>query len=245
MAEVAVYHDLEALAEAAAERFVALAAEAIAQRGRFSVGLAGGSTPRGLYSRLASPDEAMRVEWEMVHIFFGDERCVPPDDADSNYRMARETLLNRVPIPRHCVHRLRGEIDPQAAAEEYEATLRQFFAAKGSGAGSGKPRFDLILLGMGENGHTASLFPGSAAVHEKLRWVVAVSPEGEKHRRLSLTPVVINAAANVVFLVSGEAKRETLHQVLKGPYRPEELPAQIVSPADGKLLWMVDEAAYG
>ncbi len=245
MADIDVYPDAEALATAAAERFVALAAEAIARQDRFAVALSGGSTPKALYSRLASPDDAMRVEWDRVHIFFGDERCVPLDHPDSNYHMAREALLNRVAIPRHCVHRLRGEIDPHQAAQEYEDALGSFFNARPGGQARGGPRFDLILLGLGEDGHTASLFPGSTALHEEWRWVLAVNPEQAPQGRLTLTPVVLNAAANVIFLVSGEAKREKLHEVLEGPYRPDELPAQIVSPTDGSLRWMVDEAAAG
>jgi 6-phosphogluconolactonase len=245
MADISVYPDAAALAEAAAERFVALAAEAIARYGRFAVALSGGSTPRAMYARLAVPDEAMRIEWDRVHVFFGDERCVPPENPDSNYHMVREALLNRVPIPRHCVHRIRGEIDPQEAAHEYEAAVGRFFAARADAAARGRPRFDLILLGLGEDGHTASLFPGSPALQEKWRWVVAAHAEHLGQWRVTLTPAVINAAANVVFLVSGEAKRERLWEVLEGAYRPEELPAQVVSPTDGALLWMVDAAAGG
>ena len=245
MADIEVCRDAEALATAAAERFVALAAEAIERQGRFAVALSGGSTPKALYSRLAHSDDAMRVEWDRVHIFFGDERCVPPDNPDSNYHMAREALLNRIPIPRHCVHRMRGEVDPLAAAQEYEETLIGFFNSRPDEKARGKPRFDLILLGLGENGHTASLFPGSTAVREEWRWVLAVNPEGVPQWRLTLTPVVLNAAANVIFLVSGEAKRERLREVLEGPYVPDDLPAQIVNPTDGSLRWMVDEAAAG
>ncbi len=245
MADIDVYPDAEALATAAAERFVALAAETIARHDRFAVALSGGSTPKALYSRLASPDDAMRVEWDRVHIFFGDERCVPPDHPDSNYHMAREALLNRVPIPRHCIHRMHGEMDPQEAAQEYEETLIGFFNTRPDEQARGKPRFDLILLGLGEDGHTASLFPGSTAVREEWHWVLAVNPEHAPQWRLTLTPVVLNAAANGIFLVSGEAKRERLREVLEGLCRPDELPAQIVSPTDGTLQWMVDQQAAG
>jgi 6-phosphogluconolactonase len=227
-----VYPDAERLAHAAAEHFVALAGEAIAGQGRFAVALAGGSTPKAAYTLLAGDDFAARVDWARVHVFWGDERPVPPDHPDSNYRMAREALLDHVPLPAKNVHRMRGELEPAQAAAGYEQALRVFFALPSKNQGAEPPaRFDLILLGMGDDGHTASLFPGTAAIREQTRWVMAHFVE------------VINAAANVTFVVSGSGKAERLQQVLTGQHQPEMLPAQIVDPGRGRLRWLVDEAA--
>ena len=239
-----IYPDATSLASAAAAHFVERAAAAIKTRGRFAVALSGGSTPRATYALLADPEFAHRIDWARIHVFWGDERCVPPDHLDSNYRVARETLLDHVPIPVKNVHRVRGEIDPERAAEEYERTLRDFFAAR-----PGAAEFDLILLGMGSDGHTASLFPGTAAIWERTRWVVAhhVHRSGGIDKlgawRVTLTPVVINAAAQVTFLVAGENKAQRLREVLTGPFQADLLPAQIVQPADGRLLWLLDAAA--
>jgi len=227
----------DALMEAAAEGFVGAAAAAVRARGRFAVALAGGATPRRLYALLASPPYASRVDWARVHVFWGDERCVPPDDPMSNYRMACVALLAHVPLPAENVHRIRGEDDPDAAAAAYERELREAFA------GPPVARFDLVLLGMGGNGHTASLFPGGAAIHETERWVMADYVAEMSMWRVTLTPVVINAAAEVVFLVSGPEKAATLKRVLEGPYQPDALPAQVVAPAAGRLRWLVDTAA--
>jgi 6-phosphogluconolactonase len=235
MAEIRTCPDAASLARAAAEHFVTLAAAAIAARGQFVVALSGGSTPRTSYALLASHQFAQRVDWPRVHVFWGDERCVPPDHPESNYRMAREALLDRVPIPTENVHRMRGELPPDQAATAYQAELE---AALGAGG-----RFDLILLGMGADGHTASLFPGTTALHEQTRWVVAHYVDKLSAWRVTLTPVAINAAAHVIFIVSGAGKAERLPEVLAGPYQPDILPAQIVRPADGRLLWLVDAAA--
>lgn len=229
------------------KHFVALARKAITSRGQFAVALAGGSTPRATYALLATEEFAARVDWPRVHIFWGDERCVPPDHPDSNYRMAREALLDHVPLPARNVHPIQGEIDPEEAAADYERTLRSFFARNPNGKeirGDGStPRFDLALLGMGKNGHTASLFPGAVALHERKRWVVVNYVEKLSAWRITLTPVAINAAADVAFVVSGAGKAERLRHVLTGPYRPDVLPAQIVRPDCGRLLWLIDAAA--
>jgi 6-phosphogluconolactonase len=240
MAEVRTYLDAASLARAAADHFVALAVEAIALRGRFAVALAGGSTPRATYELLASDELAPRVDWPRVHVFWGDERCVPPDHSDSNHRMARETLLDRVSLPARNAHRVPGELEPEQAAAAYEHTLRSFFAQSSEGL---LPRFDLVLLGMGDDGHTASLFPGTAALRERTHWVVAHYVDKLGAWRVTLTPVAINAAAHVTFVVSGAGKSERLREVLAGPYQPDVLPAQIVQPIDGHLLWLVDAAA--
>ena len=236
MADVRVFAAADDLAEAVAEEFVELAAMAIADRGRFVVALAGGSTPRAAYTLLASESFASRVDWSRVLFFWGDERCVPPDHSESNYRMAREALLDHVPVPVQNMFRVLGEEEPVQAADTYEDVLRALF-------GGPIPRFDLVMLGMGGDGHTASLFPGTAAVHEPVRWVVAHRVEELDAWRVTLTPVVLNAAANVLFVVSGRGKAERLREVLEGPYQPDVLPAQIVKPSAGRLLWIVDETA--
>jgi 6-phosphogluconolactonase len=226
-----VYPDGPSLAQAAAERFVALAAEAIAIRDQFTVALSGGSTPRATYALLASDSFAPRVDWSRVHAFWGDERCVPPDHPDSNYRLARETLLDKVAIPAENVHRIRGELSPDQAATAYQVELEATLGAGG--------RLDLILLGMGADGHAASLFPGTAALAEQARWVAENYVEKLETWRVTLTYPIINAARHVVFLVSGVAKVEPLARVRAG----ESLPAALVQPAQGQLVWLVDESA--
>ena len=240
MEHVHVYPDAQELAAAAAELFVTLAEDAVQARGRFAVALAGGSTPRGTYALLASSTFASRVDWARVHLFWGDERCVPPEHPESNYRMARETLLDHVSIPTTNVHRIPCEREPAQAAAAYERTLRAFFASTPT---AGVPRFDLILLGMGDDGHTASLFPGTTALREQRRWVVAHYVEQVRAWRVTLTPVVLNAALHVAFLVAGAGKAARLQQVLRSPYQPDVLPAQIVQPTSGRLVWLVDAAA--
>jgi 6-phosphogluconolactonase len=235
MNELRVYPDAASLARVAAEHFVALATAAIAARGQFVVALSGGSTPRATYTLLASDEFAARVDWPCVHVFWGDERCVPPDHPDSNYRMAHETLLDRISIPAENVHRIRGELPADQAATAYQAELEAVLGAGG--------KFDLILLGMGADGHTASLFPGTAALREQARWVVAYYVDKLAAWRLTLTPAAINAATHVTFVVSGAGKAKRLREVLDGPYQPDVLPAQIVRPTDGRLLWLVDAAA--
>lgn len=229
-ADLAVLPGAAALADAAAERFVAAAGDAIASRGQFIVALAGGSTPGDTYLRLGTA-LVSKVMWSRVQVLWSDERCVPPDHAQSNYRMARETLLDRVPVPAANVHRIHGEDDPAMAAAVYETTLRALL------------RIDLVLLGLGEDGHTASLFPGSAAAHEQTRWVMAARAHATSMWRITLTPAVINGAAEVMFLVSGGAKAGILRRVLEGPRRPEELPAQAIAPSNGRVRWYVDAAA--
>lgn len=222
---------------AVAEQWVALASQAIHEHGRFSVALAGGSTPRPLYELLASSDFRTQLDWAHCEVFFGDERCVPPDDARSNFRMAADALLKHVPLPAAQLHRMRGEADPPAAAYAYARELAAAFRT------SQAPRFDLILLGLGENGHTASLFPGSAALHETRRWVVAQYLEVQNAWRLTLTRPVLNAAAQLWVLACGEAKAEVVQRVLEGAYEPEVLPAQYLAANAGRLVWWLDTAA--
>jgi 6-phosphogluconolactonase len=231
----------EELAREAAAEFVRQATEAAQSKGRFTVALSGGSTPRSLYSLLAT-DATWRaqVPWDRVHLFWGDERHVPPEHADSNYRMTHEALLSKISIPPANVHRIKSE-HPEAsrAANEYEQTLREFFQLKGGEF----PRFDLALLGLGPDGHTASLFPGTEALREQQRLVVANWVEKLNTYRITLTPPVLNRAASVIFLVSGEEKAETLRAVLEDEAQPERLPAQLIRPVNGRLLWIVDRAA--
>jgi len=234
----------DALMHAAAELWVETAASAIGASGRFVVALSGGATPQRLYRLLATHPYASGMDWSRVHAFWGDERCVPPDDPASNYRMAREALLARVPIPAETVHRIRGEDEPDAAAAAYERGLRETFATPdGPPRLSPGSRFDLVLLGMGEDGHTASLFPGTAALREPARWVRAVHPAEGSKARVTLTSAVINAGAEVAFLVSGRAKAATLRRVREGPFQPDALPAQIIAPRAGRLRWLVDADA--
>lgn len=231
VAEATVYADSPALVAAAAELVAGLANEAISARGAFSIALSGGNTPKPVYARLASAN----LDWSRVHVFFGDERCVPPDDALSNYRMARETLLDKIAIPPANVRRIRGEDPPDEAAAHYERALRE-------GLGEGG-RLDLVLLGMGDDGHTASLFPGLAAVTETTRWVAASYVEAARKWRVSLTAPPINAARRVVFLVEGATKADVLRRVLLGPRQPIVLPAQAIRPAERPALWLLDAAA--
>jgi 6-phosphogluconolactonase len=218
---------------------VAHARRDIAHRGRFLLALSGGSTPRPLYELLASRPFATRIDWPRVHMFWGDERCVPPDQPESNYRMAREALLDHVPLPPANVHRIRGEDKPTEAAAAYAESLGAFFGSRDS---SPTESFDLVLLGMGADGHTASLFPGSAAAKESRRWVVATPGPEPGSWRVSLTPVLLNASENVTFLVTGADKAERLKDVLEGG-QPDLLPAQLIRPTHGALHWMIDAAA--
>ncbi len=231
LADVIAYADLSTLIDGAAEFVAESAAEAIAARGSFNVALSGGNTPRPVYQRLVSA----ALDWTRVHAFFGDERCVPPDDARSNYHMARAALLDHVAIPAENVHRMRGEDPPETAAEAYAVELRN---ALGEGG-----RLDLVLLGLGDDGHTASLFPGLAAVTETRRAVMAAYVEFVGMWRLTLTPPIINAARRVAFLVSGDDKAEILHRVLQGPRQPIVLPSQAIRPSERPALWLIDAAA--
>ena len=229
-----VYETPKELEEAAARDFVSKAEAAIGERGRFAVALAGGSTPRTTYEILAR-HHAEEVDWSKVHVFFGDERSVHPEHEASNYRMARETLLAHIRVG--SVHRMRCELPPTEAATDYEEQLREFF-----GPSEEPPRFDLILLGLGEDGHTASLFPETSALDVTERWVVANPVLKLETSRLTLTIPVINAARAVNFLVAGEDKAEALKEVLEGEADPHGYPAKFIRP-EGELACMADRAA--
>jgi 6-phosphogluconolactonase len=235
-AEIVVLPHASAVAHEAVQRFVALAREAAASRGRFSVALSGGSTPGTMYRLLAEEPYQGQIPWAKVHLFWGDERCVPPDDPGSNYRLAEETLIARVPIPAGNIHRVRGELDPGEAARSYVRELRDFFCGP-------QPRFDLVLLGLGEDGHTASLFPGSAVLDETTRLAVAVEAHYQDRPayRVTLTLPVLNAARQILFLITGSAKAGIVQAALEG--KPGCLPAQRIRPSAGQLTWLLDAAA--
>jgi len=225
----------------AAEAFVRIAQQAVAAHGKFSVALAGGSTPKALCSLLAAdPVRRNALPLGSMHFFWGDERHVPPDHAESNFRMAQEAMLAKLGVGANQVHRIPAEYpDASHAADEYERTLREFFALR---AGE-FPRFDLVLLGIGTDGHTASLFPGTRALDERLRIVVSNRVDKLDTDRVTLTVPAINNAAHVVFLVSGADKAPALKAVLEGPRDAHKLPAQLIAPHDGTLTWLVDREA--
>jgi 6-phosphogluconolactonase len=232
--------DFEELVLAAAQKIVAAAQEAIADHGQMVFALAGGSTPKKLYSLLAGKAFQQQIPWSTIQFFWGDERHVPPDHHDSNYRMVFETLLAHVPVLQDHIHRIPSEMpNAEEAADSYERELREYFQL----AQKEKPQFDLILLGMGHDGHTASLFPGSSAIHESTRLVVAPWVEKLSTFRISLTPTVLNEATRVIFLVSGQDKAETLRSVLEGPFQPDIFPAQVINPTQGQVIWLIDKEA--
>jgi len=225
------------LFQAAAEEVIRVATASIARRGRFTIALSGGSTPKNLYTLIAANAS---LPWGKMFFFWGDERHVPPTDPESNYRMAEEAILSRVPVPPGNIFRIPAEKpDAAAAAEAYDETLRKFFAT----APGQFPRFDLILLGLGPDGHTASLFPETAALQERSRLVVANWVEKLNASRITLTLPVLNAAQEVTFLVSGADKAPVLHEVLEGKTPGEKYPSKLVRPSDGELIWFVDRAA--
>jgi 6-phosphogluconolactonase len=235
--DVSVFDTPADVAHAAAERFVSLAEKRIAARRRFSVALSGGSTPRQVYQLLASNKYRDRIDWSMTHVFFGDERCVPANHPASNYRMAYETMISKLPIPVENVHPINGEGEATANARAYEQELKKVFP------NLDWPRFDLIFLGLGDDGHTASLFPGTAALKERNAWVVANWVEKLKSFRITLTVPAINHAREIWFLVTGTEKARALAADLRGKKNEEMYPAQLVQPENGSLIWLVDKAA--
>lgn len=238
--EVQVLDDVASLADRAARIFVDTAREAVRLRGGFNVALAGGSTPLRLYDLLAWDPYASEIEWKMTQLFWGDERCVPPSHIDSNYQQAQVQLLSKIEIPTRNVHRIHGEQGANHGAVLYEEELRRHFGKD--------PVFDLVLLGIGPDGHTASLFPGSDALEENGKWVVAVphtTPPPPLVDRISLTLPVINAARQVMFLVAGAGKAQIIAQVMDANPPEPLLPAQRVEPAQGRLIWLVEKSALG
>jgi 6-phosphogluconolactonase len=241
--EVRILPDGAAIARRAAQKFVEAATSAVNEKGSFSVALAGGSTPRTLYALLVD-DPALRAQlpWVKMQVFFGDERHVGPDHPDSNFRMATEAMFSKSSLKPEQVTRIKGEYpDANQAAREYEQAIRSHFQLLNEKF----PRFDLVLLGMGSEGHTASLFPGTKALHEKERIAVSNWVGKLLSDRITLTPPAINHAAHVIFMVTGADKAPALTAVLERVYEPDQLPAQLIQPANGTLLWLVDTAAGG
>jgi 6-phosphogluconolactonase len=232
--KVEVLADPQAIAEAGAERFVAAAQRTLADRKRFSVALSGGSTPKAMNQLLASKYRD-RVEWSRVDVFFGDERCVPPEHKDSNYKMARESLLDHVPLGADRVHRIAGEKNPAEAAAAYQEIVTRVL-----GAGP-IPRIDLVLLGMGPDGHTASLFPGTTALNEKKDLVTATFVEKLNAWRVTMTAPMLSAAVEVLVMAGGAEKADNLKVALEGP--DGSVPIQLVKPSSGQMTWLVDRAA--
>lgn len=233
--ELMVFRSQALLAEALADAFVAASRDAIAARECFTVALAGGNTPRDAYALLAKEPRRSQVLWSAVDVYFGDERCVPPNDAQSNYRMAADALLNHVPIPQSQVHRMQGEIAPEKAALDYAVLLRSTFGET--------PHLDLVMLGIGADGHTASLFPGEDPMTDDDALARAVYAANARMWRITITPRVINGAREVIFGVAGAEKAQALLAVREGPRAPVRYPAQVVQPHGGRTMWLVDAAA--
>lgn len=233
---IKIFKDSPELTQAAAEQFVAAAQEAVAQRGKFTVALTGGSSPVELHKLLSQSPYKEQVPWEQTYVFWGDERWVPLTDEKSNAKMAFETLLNLVPVPKDYIYPMYGEGEPEEFALDYEKTLQQHFNQEA-------PQFDLILLGMGDDGHTASLFPGTKVLSETSRWVQAYYLKPQSMYRITLTALIINQARKILFLTFGQNKANALYEVLEGNRNPDLYPSQLIQPQKGEVLWLVDEAA--
>ncbi len=235
---IAIYPDTETLNQEAAQYIVRIAQESIAAHRRFTIALSGGSTPKKLYGLLAQEPYRSQIDWNSVEIFWSDERCVPPDDAESNYLMAKQVLLSKVPIPANQIHRMPADLaDRDAASYAYTLEMQQTIGSEGV------PSFDLIQLGMGPECHTASLFPQQPSLHEQQRLVMPVTVPKPPPPRLTFTPRLLNAASHILFLVTGAEKQDAVKAVLEGEYQPDEYPAQIVQPTKGEVTWMLDTAA--
>jgi 6-phosphogluconolactonase len=228
--------DAGELAKAAAEFIVKVANEAIDASGRFVISLSGGHTPETLYSLLCTEPYQGRIAWDKIFFFWGDERCVPAIDEQNNAHMAKVLLLDHVDVPQSNIYPVQVDLPPEKAAAAYENSIKQFFGSK-------EPCFDLILLGLGENGHTASLFPGTDVLNDHIDLVKEVFVAEQKMFRITMTAKLINKARNIVFLVAGDGKAEILRTVLNAPYQPDKYPAQLIKPVDGNLYWYVDSKA--
>ena len=235
--DIIICRDADELSRNAAAWWISLADVAVKARGQFNVALSGGATPKALYSLLATGEFTAQLTWRQIHLFFGDERCVAPDHADSNYRMVKESLLSRTNIPAENVHRMAGEKTPAVAAAAYEAQLRDHFHIDDDAL----PRFDLVLLGLGEDGHTASLFPGSSALNETRRLVATTYVEKLNAHRLTLTFPAINNAAQIIFLIAGESKATVVREI--STMEKCDSPAARIKPANGQLTWFVTRDA--
>lgn len=230
-----------AVAQAAAKLFADTVVAAVQTRGRARIAISGGTTPKAMFALLADPAQPFlkQIPWDKLDLYWVDERCVPPTDADSNYRMTNEALLSKVPLAPERIHRMEGELDPVAAAARYESTIRNTFRLEGAET----PTFDLVLLGMGDDGHTASLFPHTEAINDLTDIVTANHVPQKDTWRITLTWPVINQGREVAFLIEGAAKAQVLHDVLLGPYQPDTYPSQIIRPASGRLTFLLDPAA--
>ncbi len=234
---VQVLSDLEAISHKAAEVFVNVSRTCTASQGKFSVAISGGSTPRKLYSLLGSAEYSPQVEWQRVHFFWVDERCVPKEHEESNFKAAFDRLLSKISLPDENIHRVKGEEDPDQAAREYEEEVRKFFGMPGL------PMFDLVILGIGEDGHTASLFPGSKLLKERIRLAAPVYLKKPNRNRITLTLPVLNNAAQIIFLVAGQSKAGIVYEILGDGQRKERYPAGLINPAQGDLTWLIDREA--
>jgi 6-phosphogluconolactonase len=236
-----VYKDLTSLSKELAEWITSLIAEKLLVQSRFCIALSGGNTPKKLNELLASSPYRERIDWKKVHVFFGDERAVPFEDERNNARMAFDTLLDKVNIPREQIHIMQTGLPPEKAAEDYEKTLRENFG--GREGGFPETTFDLILLGMGDDGHTLSLFPGTTVIHEEKKWVSSLFLPAQDMYRITITKNIANRANYIVFMISGSGKAHALHEVLEGKYDPDLYPAQVIEPLHGELHFFLDEAA--
>jgi len=237
--KIEVLQDLEALSFRAASIFVSTSRNSIATKKQFAVAISGGSTPRRLYALLGSEAYRHQVDWQHVHFFWADERCVPKDHEASNFRTAFDTFLSKIALPDKNIHRIKGEEAPDKAARDYEEEIRRFFGE------SERPGFDLVILGVGEDGHTASLFPGSKSLEETVRFAIPVYLGGPQKNRVTLTLPVLNNADQILFLVAGPSKASVLSEILGDGERKEDLPAGLIRPAHGKITWLIDQEAAG
>jgi 6-phosphogluconolactonase len=234
-----VFKDPGELCKGLAEWITSLIEETLTRKERFGLVLSGGSTPKKLHELLASPHYAERIDWKKIYVFWGDERAVPFEDSRNNARMAFDTLLNKVPVPLEQIHIIDTGLSPEAAAMEYEEELCEYFGTDLLPAQT----FDLVLLGMGEDGHTLSLFPGEPVIHEEKLWVTTFYLKSQDMYRITLTKNIVNRADHIVFMVSGTEKAQALHEVLEGDYQPERFPAQVILPTLGELHFFMDKAA--
>lgn len=231
-----VFQTIEELNKAAAQFIIEIASQSIAARGKFTISLSGGQTPMQLYSLLSESPFKDEIQWQKTFIFWGDERCVPLSDERNNAHQAKLALLDKIDIPPNNIHVIPVNLSPEEEANRYEKEIKDFF-------GEENIRLDLILLGLGENGHTASLFPGTKVIDEQVEGVRALYVEEEKMFRVTMTAPLINNAHNILFLVAGEKKAGILKKVLRSPYDPDKYPAQLINPGKGKLYWFIDHMA--
>ena len=236
MNAIKIFPDLPSWTREAAVTFHHIARESLEKRGIFSAALSGGGTPKPVYREIGTSGNQVPLRWSNIHLFWGDERHVPPGHADSNYKMVKAQLLDHISIPSGNVHRVPAEMEARMAAFSYEEVLRGFFDGE-------QPRFDLVFLGMGDDGHTASLFPHSAGLNEEDRWFIANFSPTKEEWRLTLTKNAINKARNIVVMVRGHSKAKMVADVLTGPINPEEKPIQLISPVDGNMIWILDREA--